>query len=192
MYCTDCGKKVELGERFCSGCGKPVEESEVRKKTFSPKALKSIVILGVVLVAIIVLVAIHSVIRTRGAYSSPEAVAEAFYKALDREDAAFMANLIDPYYLEENSIEKKELKRGLSKIIEVTKLFAKRFDYEIGEPTVYNGEAEIEVTVSIEYGDGEIYTDTDNVETVKRDNKWYIGGDWITTETGMSLKSWSE
>jgi len=186
MYCSSCGKKIEPGERFCSECGKPVKEAEVRKKTFSPTALKSIVILGIVLVAIIVLVAVLSVIRTPGAYSSPEAVAEAFYKALDREDAAFMANLIDPYYLEENSIEKEELKRGLSHIIEVTKLFAKRFDYEIGEPTVYNGEAEIEVTVSIEYGDGEIYTDTDNVETVKRDNKWYIEGEWLELESIQS------
>ena len=191
MYCANCGKKVEPGERFCSECGKPVEEAEVRKKTFSPSALKSIVIIGVVLVAIIVLVAVLSGIRTSGVYSSPEAVAEAFYKALDREDAALMANLIDPYYLEENFIEKQELKKSLSQIIEVTKLFAEQFDYEVGEATVYNGNAEVEVTVSIEYNGGEIFTDTDHVETVRRDNKWYIGGDWICTETGMSLKSWS-
>jgi uncharacterized membrane protein AbrB (regulator of aidB expression) len=39
MYCTNCGKKVEPGERFCSECGKPVEEAEVIKKTFTPSAL---------------------------------------------------------------------------------------------------------------------------------------------------------
>ena len=191
MYCANCGKKVEPGERFCSGCGKPVKEAEVRKKTFTPKALKSIVIIGIVLVAIIVLVSVLPGIRTSGAHSSPEAVAETFYKALEKEDAVLMANLIDPYYLEENFIEKEELKKSLSQIIEVTKLFAERFDYRVGEATVYNGKAKVEVTVSIEYSGGEIFTDKDHVETVRRDNKWYIGGDWICTETGMSLKSWS-
>lgn len=182
MYCTNCGKKLESGEKFCSGCGRPVEEAEVRKKTFPPKALKSIVIIGVVLVAIIVLIAVLSGIRNTGAYSSPEAVAEAFYKALDREDAALMANLIDPYYLEENFIEKQELKKSLSQIVEVIKLFTERFDYEVGEATVYNGNAEVEVTVSIEYSEGEISTYADHVKTVKRDNKWYIEGDWLELE----------
>ena len=66
MYCVNCGKKVEPGERFCSECGKPVKEAEVIKKAFSPTALKSIIILGVVLVAIIALVAVLSNIRTSG------------------------------------------------------------------------------------------------------------------------------
>jgi len=91
-------------------------------------------------------------------------------------------NIIDPYYLEENSIEKKELKKNLSQIIEVTKLFAEQFDYEVGESTVYNGEAEVEVTISIEYSEGEISTYTEYVKTVKRDDKWYIEGEWLDLE----------
>jgi len=173
---------MEPGERFCSGCGKPVIEVGDRKRIFSPTALKSIIIIGVALVAIIVLIAVLSGIRTSGAYSSPEAVVEAFFKALEKEDATFMVNIIDPYYLEENSIEKKELKKNLSQIIEVTKLFAEQFDYEVGESTVYNGEAEVEVTISIEYSEGEISTYTEYVKTVKRDDKWYIEGEWLDLE----------
>jgi len=63
MFCSNCGKKLEVEAAFCSGCGKAVQENEVQAATSTNASIAIPAIdakwrNGIVVAAIIIIAAI--------------------------------------------------------------------------------------------------------------------------------------
>ncbi|GFP19682.1 hypothetical protein HKBW3S03_01187 [Candidatus Hakubella thermalkaliphila] len=174
MFCFHCGQKVEPRDRFCNGCGTPVGAVARGKMGVSPHLVKSLAVLGGVLAVLLVLVIM--VTGWRGPHSSPRAVVKAFVEAAEQGDAARIVRLMDPAFvkelLEERDMELEEL------ISEMAEEYwpaedAMSLEFIVGKERIFNGRAEVEVTMKFKYRD-ETEVNTAPIPVVKRNGKWYV------------------
>ncbi len=123
------------------------------------------IILGIT----VILVAVLAVSCT---HSSPKNVAKAYIKALKSQDAKKLA---DCYYYE-GSDEQKDQQKQL--VIALADKVFKGIEAKQGidsfkiDSVEEKGDDKAIVHATITYGNGE--TETDNIETIKKNGKWYV------------------
>lgn len=179
MFCSNCGHKIEAGERFCNGCGAPSGSGMAATKTGnSSRWLKIVGIVGAVVLVIVVL----ALPRGGPTHSSPEAVVSKFLEAYEKGDAQQIIELTDPQLLAETmrdyGVGMGEIRQGIQTSLDLAgREVGVVFSFRIEQTTRMNGRALTQVTIRVKYGD---YWDEDTVmiSSVQRDGRWYIG-EWL-------------
>lgn len=173
MFCSNCGQKIEEGERYCSGCGTGTgaAQAAVKGTGLSPELKKMLIVLAGLLVVLLIVFLVVSPFG--GGQSSPKAAIESFMKAFQSGNARQLLNLLDPEITE-------ELKQygGEEYFISIMNEFiseAQILNYRVNSVRqTSDTRAVAEVYVKIRWYDGEIEEDTSDIDLVKRGGKWYI------------------
>ena len=124
MFCQNCGKKLENGEKFCSNCGTPntINFQIENENTVLPKRKKSILLLvGIISIIIIALIIIAVVILTKASktttYDEKMDLGRKYLAELDYDQAVL-------YYKEAINIDPK----NTSAYIELADVYSKMGD----------------------------------------------------------------
>jgi len=187
LFCTNCGNKAEGSEAFCSQCGTPLEQSATGKS--SGTTSKQLLPLGIVGGALVIVLLLVFLLVGEDHHDSPEAVVDAYLEAGKEGDSEQLFDLVPPSELEqikedtgedaaeikENFIEShRETLEGEEQLREELNF---TIESEIKETEKENGQATTEVinTISFEM-EGEETEDeeTQYIDTVKEDGKWYL------------------
>lgn len=145
-FCTQCGSRLEEGDKFCSNCGAPVQRKEEKAKPSKKKVFIGIgIAAGVTVFLALVVLCVVSLIRNTG--NSDAEKEETNYVTYTNDTVCFSVEYPEGYMVTEPGTDNQVL--------------------------ITEGE-EADFQVSIEYayytaGDSAIYSAADFVEQVEND-----------------------
>lgn len=99
MFCTECGKEIEVGTIFCSNCGRKVEGTvKISPRVGSAGRRGNLILPTKILITaiVIVIIIVGILILRRCSTSSPSATVEAFYKAINKGDFDNAKKYVNP------------------------------------------------------------------------------------------------
>lgn len=171
MFCNDCGRKIEPGEKFCSGCGTSVESAAAAKKGGSSHRLKIIGIVGAVVLIIVVVALLGG---GTGSAAGPEGTIRSWYREAERLNAGKQADL----FVQED-------RAGVAMTLEMTYAAMDSFSISnlrirITSTTQDTAEAVAEYDWSYKVKDGSVYSEKGEVDHLKLVR---VGGKWLIQET---------
>jgi len=168
MFCPNCGREVEPGERFCVQCGAPLEVTAPVKKRSTSRWPKIVGIAGG-LVAVVVIIAL--LIGGIGGTSSPEQTVRSFYRAAERLDASGQADLLVEEY---RAMSEMTLEMAYAAI---DSLSISDLTVTITSQTDDTAEVTAEYDYTYRGKDGSVYPkehDVDHFELIRVGSQWLI------------------
>lgn len=168
MFCTNCGSKVEVGERFCPNCGEQIEAGPGSERGAGRSRGPLILGLSLAGALILVLIVVAAISAFGGGHSTPKAAVEKFMTALEKGDAEGIIDLLDPEQIDEEDMMGIQL--GLGFITQgYLSLEVRKHVIRVVESDHDTASVEVELI-----GDNSTIIDTMEIQLIRRDGKWYI------------------